>query len=275
MQQAAPVAEPAEGALHEPAPLQHDEALLIWVLLNNAVAHAVQMAPLGGESAVEKGQAQVGPRRLAVIKGRQGVAVLNVGGHDSQCQDVAFCTDQRHALAPNQLHGPVVATRPAHPEASDVARVDDGKAGRRTAAATATLSARQSAHQALEQPLLDPAPEPDVDRARGRKAGWQRPPSAADPPGPTSAEPLDAADPAETQAAKPAVHREGAGQPQKPVGLKSGEPVTSPDFACHHSATGSPRISRWCCERGRKSSLPFGWATATGDCTYCHGRAVS
>lgn len=178
------MAEPTEGALHEPAPLQHDEALLIRGLLDNAVTHAVQMAPLsapiGGESAVEKGQAQAWPRRLAVIEGRQGVAILNVGGHDSQCQDVAFGIDQRYTFAPNQLLGPVVATRPAHPEALDALRVDDGEAGRRTTAAAATLSARQSAHQTLEQPLLDPAPEPAVDRAPVWKAGWQCPPRTAE-----------------------------------------------------------------------------------------------
>lgn len=45
-QQAAPVIEPTKSALDNSAPLQHDVALLVRVLLDCVVAHAVQMAPL-------------------------------------------------------------------------------------------------------------------------------------------------------------------------------------------------------------------------------------
>lgn len=44
--QLAPMAEPAEGALDNPKRFQDDEALLSWVLLNDVVAHAVEVAPL-------------------------------------------------------------------------------------------------------------------------------------------------------------------------------------------------------------------------------------
>lgn len=59
------MAEPAEGALDHPAPLQHHEASLIRVLFDDAAAQAVNVAPiltaLGGEGAIQHCQAQARP----------------------------------------------------------------------------------------------------------------------------------------------------------------------------------------------------------------------
>lgn len=44
--QAAPMAHPAEAALDHPAALPHDEALLVRLLLDDAMAHGVPVAPL-------------------------------------------------------------------------------------------------------------------------------------------------------------------------------------------------------------------------------------
>ncbi|MGN8097904.1 hypothetical protein [Methylobacterium sp. 22177] len=91
------MAEPAEGSLHKPARLQHDEALLVRLLLDDAVTHAMEVTPvlagLGREGAVEYGQAQARPLFLAVIEGQKRVAILHVGRHDGQCQDVALDID--------------------------------------------------------------------------------------------------------------------------------------------------------------------------------------
>jgi hypothetical protein len=83
------------------------------------------LAALGREGAVEDGQAQAGPQLLAVIEGQKRVAILHVGRHDSQRQDVALGIDQGHAFAPDQLLGSVAAAWPAHPDALDALRVDD------------------------------------------------------------------------------------------------------------------------------------------------------
>src|SRR5215218_9551193 len=92
----APVAEPAEGSLDDPASLQNDEALLVWVLLDDTMAHAVNVAPLlaalGREGTVQNGQAQAGPGLLAVLESGQRVAILHVGRHDRERQDVASRT---------------------------------------------------------------------------------------------------------------------------------------------------------------------------------------
>lgn len=145
-QQAAPVAEPAEGALDEPASLQSDEPPLVRALLDDAVAHAVKVAPLlaapGREGAIADGQAQAGPRLLAVIEGGQRVAILHVGGHDGESEDVAFGIDQRHAFAPDQLLGSVVAAWPAHPDARDAPCVDDHQPWIGPTSATPPLMAR-------------------------------------------------------------------------------------------------------------------------------------
>lgn len=70
--QAAPMAEPTEGALHEPAPFQNDGAFLIGLLLHDAARHAMDVAPvlaaLSRVNAVEVGQAQGGLCLLALIE---------------------------------------------------------------------------------------------------------------------------------------------------------------------------------------------------------------
>ncbi len=93
-QQAAPVAEPAQGPLDHPAPLEHDEALLTRLLLHDLAAHAMQVAPLfaalGREGPIQDRQAQARPLLLARIQRRQCVEILHVGRHDRHRQDVAF-----------------------------------------------------------------------------------------------------------------------------------------------------------------------------------------
>ncbi|MDH6666782.1 UNVERIFIED_ORG: hypothetical protein M2442_002781 [Methylorubrum zatmanii] len=78
--QATPVAEPAEGPLHDPTPLQNNEALLIWAFLDEIVAQSVEMTPLpaalGGEGAVEEGQTQAGPSLLTVAQRRLATTEL-------------------------------------------------------------------------------------------------------------------------------------------------------------------------------------------------------
>ncbi len=119
-QQAAPVTEPFQGAFHQPAPLEHDEALLVGLRLDDAMAHAVPVAPLlaafGREGSVQERQAQAWPRLRPGIQRRQGVTILPVGGHDNQPQDMPFGIHHDHALAPNNRLGSVVAARSAHPE---------------------------------------------------------------------------------------------------------------------------------------------------------------
>jgi hypothetical protein len=172
-QQPAPAAEPAQGPLDHPAPLEHDEALLIRLLLHHLAAHAVQGAPLlaamGPEHAVEDRQAQARPLLLAGIQRRQRVAILHVGGHDGHGQDEALGVHHQHALASDKLLGPVVAARPAHPDTLDALGIDDRQAGLRATTAATPLAAGQGPHQDREHALLDPPPEPAVDRAPGRK----------------------------------------------------------------------------------------------------------
>ncbi len=60
--QATAVAEPAEGAVDNPAPLQHNEALLIRALLDSVMTYPVQMAPLSAPLGC-KGAVQVARRR--------------------------------------------------------------------------------------------------------------------------------------------------------------------------------------------------------------------
>lgn len=66
------MAKPAEGPFHDPAPLQNDKTFLFRLLLDDAMAHAVEIAPflamLGREGTIEDGQAQAGPLLLASIK---------------------------------------------------------------------------------------------------------------------------------------------------------------------------------------------------------------
>lgn len=85
------------------ASLQLDEAPLIRLLLDDAVAHAVEaaalLALLGPGSAVEDGKAQAGPRLLTVIEGRRHVAVQHIDQHNGE-QDVALGIDQRYAPVP-------------------------------------------------------------------------------------------------------------------------------------------------------------------------------
>ncbi len=78
-----PMAEAAEGPLHDLAPLQHEEAVLIRFPLDDTMAHVVDVTPflttLGCEGVVEDGQAQAGPVLLAVIEDGHGVTILHVG----------------------------------------------------------------------------------------------------------------------------------------------------------------------------------------------------
>ena len=143
------------------------------------------MAPLlaapGREGAVEESQTQTGPRLLAVIEGRQRIAILHVGRHDSERQDMSLGIDQRDALAPDQLLGPIVAARPAHTDALDALGVDDRQPRLGAASAAPSLTAGESAHQRLEQAFVGPAPEPAIDRAPGWKASRQSSPGTTRP----------------------------------------------------------------------------------------------
>lgn len=106
------MAEPAEGPLHDPAPFQDDEAIVVRQFLDDAVAHAMDEAPflaaLGREGTVEDGQSQAGPRLLAIIESRERVAILQVRWHDGERQHVPFGIDQCDAFAPGQLLGSVI-----------------------------------------------------------------------------------------------------------------------------------------------------------------------
>ncbi len=99
------------------------EALLIRDLLDHTVTQAVQMAPLlaplGGDGAIQDGQAQARPSRFAVIRRRQRVAILHVGRDHRQRQDVPLGIDHHDTLAPDPLLGPVVAAQAARAEALD------------------------------------------------------------------------------------------------------------------------------------------------------------
>ncbi len=68
-QQATPVAEPPEAALHHPAAFEHDKTLLGRIARDHAAAHAMKIAPalaaLGAESAVQHRLAQARPSLLA------------------------------------------------------------------------------------------------------------------------------------------------------------------------------------------------------------------
>ncbi len=69
-EQPAPVHQPAEAALDNPATCERDKALLLGIARDDAMAHAVQVAPfpaaLGGEGAIEDRLAfGLGSRELA------------------------------------------------------------------------------------------------------------------------------------------------------------------------------------------------------------------
>ncbi len=68
-QHAAPVAEPSEAALDDPAAGQHDEAFTRGVAPDDVMAHAVKIGPfaaaVGDEGTIEDGLAQARPYRLA------------------------------------------------------------------------------------------------------------------------------------------------------------------------------------------------------------------
>lgn len=116
------MAEPAESPIYGPASLHNDEAFPVRQLLDHAMRHAVEVAPLltvlGREGDVEEGQTQAGPHLLAFVQRQQGVAILHVGPHDGQPQHVPRGVDRHDAFASDQLLNSVVATRPAHPASS-------------------------------------------------------------------------------------------------------------------------------------------------------------
>src|SRR3712207_7581199 len=78
--------EPSEGALDDPAALEHDEALPGGITFDDTVAHAMQVRPLaaavGGECPVVDRLAQARPASLARVQRGQRVAVLHGGGDD-------------------------------------------------------------------------------------------------------------------------------------------------------------------------------------------------
>ncbi len=123
------MAKPGERPLQGPAPLQHGKAFLVWLLLDDAVVHAVDVAPspaaLGRAGATGEGQTQAGPLRLTVVRRRQQVAILYVGSHDRRCEPVPLATDKRDVFEPDPLLGTIVATRLAHPDAFSAWRLKE------------------------------------------------------------------------------------------------------------------------------------------------------
>ena len=132
---------------NHPAACEHDEALLLGVALDDAVAHAVQVAPFPAairrECAVDDCLAQARPLRLARVQGGQRVTVLHRGGQDGNGEPGAVGINQGDPLAPQHLLRGVIPARPAHRDALDGLGVDDAQAGRR-------LASRRSAPQARE-----------------------------------------------------------------------------------------------------------------------------
>ena len=176
---------PEESPLAHPALLQHDEAFLIGLLLDDTTAHAVDVASffaaLGDEDRIQDGQMQARPCLRAGIARQQRVAILHVGRHHRDRQPVALGVRQRNALAADQPLGSVLT---ASFDALDALRVDDRQARFRSTP-TAALPRREEPHQAVKQTLLDPVPEPAVDRPPGGHEGRTR----HAPPPPADAEP--------------------------------------------------------------------------------------
>lgn len=104
-QQPAPMHQPAEFALHDPTPLEHDEAFLLGVALDHAIANAVLalsrsercwvgllLAMCGRERLIQHRLAQARPGLLARVQGRRRVALLHVRGHEG---DSTLCANGR------------------------------------------------------------------------------------------------------------------------------------------------------------------------------------
>jgi len=114
-QQAAPVCEPAEAALHHPAAFKDHKTLLLGVALDHTVAHAVPVRPflaaLGNKGTVEDGFTQARPFCFACIQGRKRVAFLGGGRDHGDGEPGAVGIDQGNALAPQHLLGGVIPAR--------------------------------------------------------------------------------------------------------------------------------------------------------------------
>ena len=104
-EQAAPMGEPAEAALDDPAAREHDEAFLAGFAHDDVVAHAVQVRPLlaalGGEGAVHDREPQARPCDLAGVQGGQRVAILDRRGHDRDGQQCPSASTSATRLRPS------------------------------------------------------------------------------------------------------------------------------------------------------------------------------
>src|SRR3954470_7882654 len=183
--QAGPVHEPAEAALHHPAALEHDEALLGGVALDHAAAHAMEVAPrlaaFGDEGAVQDRLAQARPGSLARRQRVQAVPVLHVRGHHRHGEPGAVRVHQGDALAPEHLLGGVIAAGAAHGDAFDGLGVDDGQPWWPRPPGGTPAQPGDPTQERVDRPHVQPAPQPAVDRPPGRESARESPPRAPCP----------------------------------------------------------------------------------------------
>ena len=118
-----------EAALHQPPLEDRLEALRLGVSLDDAMDHAVKVAPLAAtlrrERTVEQARAQARPVRLAGRQHLQAVPVLQVGGHHGCGERRAVRVDDRDALGVPSPSPRVIAPRPPHGQTRHGLRVDN------------------------------------------------------------------------------------------------------------------------------------------------------